>query len=308
MSRRPPEPSRVARRLDELVAAQHDAVSSAASSAALAHGTATDAAAAFANASDTVADASDDPPRPGWVPATTTALHAVRAGYTAEHGHPVGPAGRAEPRRRVRWAVTWRAAAAAAIALAIVGGGVALRAASVAAGPAVELPVPRAPAGASACGSGCGASAAPTAAPSATAAVVVVHVVGAVRRHGVVRLPVGARAADAIDAAGGPTKHADLDALNLARVLVDGEQLVVPRVGQPASAPVPPTGPTTPGLLDVNTATATELDELPGIGPVLAQNIVDYRAEHRFADVDELDDVPGIGPALLERLRSLVRV
>ena len=279
------------------MAAQHGAVSSATSSAGQAPETEADAAPA----------AGDDPPIPGWVPATTTALRTVRAGYTDEHGHPVGRAGRSEPRRRVRWAVTWRAAAAAAIALAIVGGGVALRAASVAAGPAVELPVPRATASGSACRGGCGASATATSAPSATAAVVVVHVVGAVRRHGVVRLPVGARAGDAIDAAGGPTKHADLDALNLARVLVDGEQLVVPRVGQPA--PVTPAGPTTaPGPLDVNTASATELDELPGIGPVLAQNIVDFRAAHRFGDVDELDDVPGIGPALLERLRSLVRV
>ncbi|MCV2393950.1 ComEA family DNA-binding protein [Actinotalea sp. M2MS4P-6] len=129
----------------------------------------------------------------------------------------------------------------------------------------------------------------------------VVHVVGEVREPGVVRLATGARVTDAIDAAGGPTEEADLAAVNLARVLSDGEQIVVP-------------GPQTaddvgPSTLDLNSATAEELDALPGIGPVLAARIVAWRDEHgRFSTVDELAEVSGIGPSLLSGLRELVRV
>lgn len=165
---------------------------------------------------------------------------------------------------------------------------------------------------------------APAGAPSAVvspsaAAIVLVHVVGQVRRPGVVRLAAGARVQDAVAAAGGATARADLAALNLARPVQDGEQVVVPRPGQVvagASGPAPAapgaaaaTGGPVGAPVDLNAATPDQLDALPGIGPVLAGRIVDYRSQHgRFTSVDELGDVSGIGDALLERLRPLVRV
>jgi competence protein ComEA len=243
----------------------------------------------------------------GWVPTVGGALRRVREEYVAEHGHPVDRA--AVPRRRVRWALTWRAAGAATLALALVGGAVAVRAASVAAGPAVVLPVPgsQGSAAASTCAADCGSGTVPPDADAAQAEVVV-HVVGAVRDHGVVRLPAGARVGDAVAAAGGARRDADLDALNLARALVDGEQIAVPRVGQePPAESAAPAEPEAASV-DLNSADAADLEELPGIGAVLAERIVDHRGEHPFTSVDELEDVPGIGPALLERLRDQVRV
>ncbi|GAB3673611.1 helix-hairpin-helix domain-containing protein [Angustibacter aerolatus] len=153
------------------------------------------------------------------------------------------------------------------------------------------------------------------AAASATGGpVVVVDVVGRVRHPGVQRLPAGARVEQAIEAAGGVRGGADVAQVNLARPLVDGEQVVVPSRGEtltaPAAAPAAggsPTGPTQP--IDLNQAGATELDTLPGVGPVLAQRILDWRGEHgRFSSVDELGEVSGIGDAVLGRLRPLVRV
>jgi competence protein ComEA len=143
----------------------------------------------------------------------------------------------------------------------------------------------------------------------------VVHVVGAVRRPGLYRLREGARFADAVARAGGATRRADLAALNLAAPLVDGIQVLVP---SRASAEVPAaslgteTAATSSPLgsgrrLSLATATAAELDELPGVGPITAQKILDYRAEHGpFSSVDDLDAVPGIGPARIEQLRDLV--
>ena len=161
---------------------------------------------------------------------------------------------------------------------------------------------------------GAGVSPSPGASASA-GAVVVVHVVGQVRRPGVQRLPPGSRVADALAAAGGATKGADLARVNLARVLVDGEQVVVPAPGDP-DPPGAPNGGATGGsgsppggsdLVPINTADLAELDTLPGVGPVLAQRILDWRAEHgRFTAVDELGEVSGIGEKLLERLRPLV--
>ena len=175
-------------------------------------------------------------------------------------------------------------------------GAVALRAVAAAPGPAVVLPTP-APAGPV-------ASAPPTVTPPAG---VVVDVVGAVAAPGVVRLPQGSRVVDALAAAGGVTAEAQVSALNLARVLVDGEQIAVPEPGEQLGAGAAPTA-DADGLVDVNTADAAALDGLPGIGPVLADRIVAHRQDRPFTTVDELADVPGIGPTLLERLRDLVRV
>lgn len=151
--------------------------------------------------------------------------------------------------------------------------------------------------------------------PAATATALVVAVTGRVRRPGVVTLPAGARVIDALRAAGGPLPGADLAMLNLARKLTDGELVVVgvpgavAPAGQPTAGggPVGAGGPQSP--IDLNTATLAQLDTLPGVGPVLAQRIIDWRTEHgRFASVDQLADVPGIGESRLSQLRDLVRV
>ncbi len=137
----------------------------------------------------------------------------------------------------------------------------------------------------------------------------VVDVVGAVRHPGLYRLPAAARIADAVERAGGPTKKADLDLVNLAAPLADGEQVVVPRKvagGSPATAGGEP-GSASGGPVQLSTATLEQLDALPGVGPVTAQKILDYRAQHgAFHSVEELDAVPGIGPARLDQLRDLV--
>ena len=145
-----------------------------------------------------------------------------------------------------------------------------------------------------------------------------VHVTGAVVSPGVVHLPAGSRVTDALTAAGGPSADADTSQINLARPLADGEQVRVPRAGEDASAwdaraPTAATG--SPGAspgqgqVNINTADAGELERLPGIGPALAQRIVDYRREHgRFGAVEDLTDVPGIGPAKLRALKEVATV
>ena len=152
----------------------------------------------------------------------------------------------------------------------------------------------------------------PTAAATRTAvggSQVVVDVVGAVRRPGLYRLAHGARVADAVAKAGGVTARAQLELVNLAAMIADGEQIVVPRKGTGAGAAG--AGSAVPGAasgpVHLNSATLEQLDSLPGIGPVTAQKILDYRQQHgAFASVDELDAVPGIGPARLEQLKDLV--
>lgn len=157
-----------------------------------------------------------------------------------------------------------------------------------------------------------GASAAPT-------GDVVVDVSGKVRKPGIVTLRAGSRVADALKRAGGAKSGVDLASLNLARVLVDGEQILVgvepvqaapPDTGTPSAGagPAPPGG--APGaLVNLNTATMEQLDTLPGVGPVTAQSILDWRAEHgRFSAVDELLEVKGIGEATLADLRDRVTV
>jgi competence protein ComEA len=158
---------------------------------------------------------------------------------------------------------------------------------------------------------------------------VVVSVVGLVHKPGLATLQPGARIADAVAAAGGTQDGADVIGLNMAQRVADGEQIVVgiaPARGEPTklgsavtpasggpssstSASPSATGKPTGGPLDLNTATAEQLDALPGVGPVTAAAIVAWRdANGKFSSVDQLGDVDGIGPARLEKLRSLVRV
>ena len=153
--------------------------------------------------------------------------------------------------------------------------------------------------------------------------VVVVHVVGQVNRPGLVQLRQGARVADAITAAGGARHGADVSVLNLARLVQDGEQIRVPKPGETLVA-APGSG-TSGGAasggasgasggsaaggapVSLNAADAAALDTLPGVGPVLAQRIVDWRTEHgRFTSVDELGEVSGIGDKLMAQLRPKV--
>jgi competence protein ComEA len=140
----------------------------------------------------------------------------------------------------------------------------------------------------------------------APARLLVVDVAGDVRQPGLYRLPQGSRIQNAITQAGGPTRHADLDLVNLAAPLADGEQVLVP--GRGAAGAATPSGtpsPTSP--LDLNSATAEQLDELPGIGPVTAQKIVDYRQAHGpFASIDDLASISGMGPAHIANLKGLV--
>ncbi|MFC8732697.1 helix-hairpin-helix domain-containing protein [Luteimicrobium sp. NPDC057192] len=264
------------------------------------------------------------------------ALGAVSAAYASAHGQPVGAElGRSTGRRR--WAVQARSATLVLAVLVAVGAAVATVAVSRGAGAptgrlsaAVDVPTPRASSGTVAAATEPGAGATAPAGTGATgegagAEKILVHVVGAVRRPGLVHLAAGARLEDAVEAAGGPTSSAQLDAVNLAGVVTDGEQVRVPRRGETPASPVGAapgtgaaadpgsTGATSPGAtgapVDLNTADAAALDALPGVGPVLAQRIIDRRTQSGpFTSVDQLDEVSGIGPTMLARLRDLVRV
>jgi competence protein ComEA len=157
-----------------------------------------------------------------------------------------------------------------------------------------------------------GAAGAPVAAsPTASPTTLIVDVAGEVRKPGVYEFDDGQRVIDALNAAGGPTNKANLGALNLAAPLTDGTQVLVPAQVTAGGAPVGSSAGSTGGtaLINVNTADATQLEELPGIGEVLAAAIVKYREDNGpFASVDQLDDVSGIGPATLENIRDLVTV
>jgi competence protein ComEA len=150
----------------------------------------------------------------------------------------------------------------------------------------------------------------PSAGPSG---LVVVAVSGRVQHPGLVRLPAGARVADAIDAAGGALPDTDLSSVNLARKLADGELIAigVPALDVPGPAPGGGAGPggAGSGPINLNTATEAQFEALPGIGPVLAQHIVEYRTRHgQFRSVDELKQVDGLGAARFAQLKSLVTV
>ena len=144
----------------------------------------------------------------------------------------------------------------------------------------------------------------------AISSVVVVDVVGAVRDPGLYRLSQGSRIADAVARAGGMSRKAYRTLVNLSAPLADGEQVLVPARG--AAAPGAADGssagvPSPAAPVDINTATDEQLDALPGIGPVTAQKIVDYREQHGpFTSVDGLDAIPGIGPSHLANLKGLV--
>ena len=134
----------------------------------------------------------------------------------------------------------------------------------------------------------------------------VVDVAGAVRRPGLYRFADGSRVADAIERAGGATPKALVEALNLAAPLADGQQVLVPRKVAGASAAAPGTS-VAAGPVSLSAATLEQLDTLPGVGPVTAQKILDYRTAHgAFRSVEELDAIAGIGPATIEELRELV--
>lgn len=160
-------------------------------------------------------------------------------------------------------------------------------------------------------------AAAPRAAPVATPSpvILIVHVAGWVAQPGVYELPDGSRVIDALEAAGGPKRGAELSALNLAAPLTDGQQVLVARAAEQVAAGASATGEGAVGvegtaaLVNVNTATAEQLETLPGIGEVLAATILQYREEHGpFTSVEQLMDVSGIGEVTLEELRDLVTI
>jgi competence protein ComEA len=263
----------------------------------------------------------------------------VAAAYAAAHGHPTDP--RPEQGAR-RWALKGTTAVVALVAVLLLGVGVAalsLRGDGVE--PLTQLAADGEPVGGQA--GGPAGSSAPSAPPTPSSPLpaapapgtagaadggLLVHVVGEVAEPGLVTVPDGARVADALEAAGGTTRKADLTAVNLARTVVDGEQLYVPKPGEQVPGAAAPgaggpasgasgSGPGGPGAsggstaatVDINTADAAALEALPGIGPSIAQAIVEWRtANGPFASVDELEDVPGIGPATLAEIRDSARV
>ncbi len=156
----------------------------------------------------------------------------------------------------------------------------------------------------------------PTPRPTATPASIIVDVRGAVAKPGVYTLIAGSRVQDALAQAGAALPNAETRNLNLARRLNDGEQLYVPTIGEATATPLPAPGKSAPasaatktplGKINVNTATLEELDALPGIGPAIAQRIIDYRNQNgAFKQIDDLKKVRGIGDALFAQIKELV--
>lgn len=146
-------------------------------------------------------------------------------------------------------------------------------------------------------------------APSPTVLSVFVHVAGAVRHPGLYEVPAGTRVQGAIEAAGGARPSADLDLLNLAELVQDGTKVDVPKHGEVAAVTSPGGSTPAPGPVNLNTADETALETIPGVGPVTATSILQYRSQiGSFSSVEQLLDVDGIGPATLESLRAYVTV
>ena len=154
----------------------------------------------------------------------------------------------------------------------------------------------------------------PTVPSTPTPAPIRIHVSGAVRQPAVYELPAGSIVQDAVEVAGGPASDADLDRINLALELRDQQQVYVPRQGE--TSPPPPVSGGEAGsegsagaLININTATAAELETLPRIGPVMAEDILEYReANGPFEAIEDIQNVPGIGPATFEGMREMITV
>jgi competence protein ComEA len=234
----------------------------------------------------------------------------------APEGSPTGLPG-GPPARSARV----RAALGGVVVLALLGVGAAVVATvATPGGQVVAVPVDDAGSGPE---SGGGSSAGAAGGGGAGAEVVVLHVLGAVAEPGIVELPLGSRVVDAIAAAGGPTDDADLAAVNLARVVVDGEQLRLPAVGEVLPGAAGPTdsvggtgsagaagsGVAADGRININTADAAGLEQLPGVGPAIAARIIAWREQNGpFRSVDELSAVSGIGEKTLDGLRDQATV
>ena len=226
---------------------------------------------------------------------------AAHRAYAAAHGALGEEPDVADP-PRWRWAISPRVAVTLAVVVAIIGALVVWAprpgAASVATRE-ISQPAPASEAASSADAQGVPASA------PVGATEVSVHVVGAVMDPGVYQLPLGSRATDAIAAAGGPTEDAQLDSINLARPLNDGEQLRLLTRHEAESGG----GVTAGGRININTAGSSQLEELPGVGPVLAERIVAYREQHGpFASVTALEGVAGLGSAIVAGLADSATV
>ena len=227
-------------------------------------------------------------------------------------GHPAAEGSVAEPAAAVRQSLRPVAVAVGATALAA---WIVVHLTSGGSPSSVELvtgtPVPSVSGVLSTSTGSPSAPTAPGAAPPGTAAPgVVVQVVGQVRHPGLVTLPAGSRVADAVLAAGGLVRGGSSGGLNLARQVVDGEQILVTPGAVASSGPVAATsGADVTAVVDLNAASATDLDTLPGVGPVMAARILDWRTAHgRFTSIDQLREVSGVGARTFERLRPHVRV
>lgn len=251
----------------------------------------------------------DDPPTDGWIPGASERPVDEAAldkwgplrDFVRERLPPAVRGARVDPGVRGALALAAVALIAAVVAVILAWTSAARPAGATPAAPDPGVAVPK-------------LSAAPQLTPASAlpaSSGLVVDVAGKVRRPGLVKLESGARVADAIAQAGGVLPGTSTTGLSLARRLVDGEQLLV-GLPQPAPAgPVPSTsaGATLAGPVDLNTATVSELDALPGIGPVLAQRVVDWRTEHGgFTSVDQLREVSGLGGKKFDTLAPLVRV
>ena len=254
-----------------------------------------------------------DPPGPDDVGAAPVPARSVRSAWDEP---PRGP-GRWLPSSWL--AARWDPGGWGAIGLAVVAALAAVAAAvGVWAGRPVAEPVPPLPVVSA--DAPARANGVPVAVPGAVPAPggpVVVNVAGKVRRPGLVTMKEGARVGEAVDAAGGALPHVDLTPLNLAARVVDGQQILVGVAAPPGAAapPAAPAGgaagvaPAPGGKLDLNAATLEQLDGLPGVGPVMAKKILDWRTQNgRFTAVEQLREIPGIGDARFGTLRDLVRV